>query len=96
MWHSLVNRVQNTGPRVLRACEHALILPHGSVFMKTAVGVPEASFDVATCRHGLMYMPEPVAALRTLHKALNQQVGSLSVPGDLRNAALSLVLLCRS
>jgi len=34
------------------------------------LGVPEASFDVATCRHGLMYMPEPVAALRTLHKAL--------------------------
>jgi SAM-dependent methyltransferase len=34
------------------------------------LGVPNASFDAATCRHGLMYMPEPVAALRTLHKAL--------------------------
>src|SRR6266849_1230808 len=34
------------------------------------LGVPEASFDIATCRHGLMYMPEPVAALRTLHTAL--------------------------
>jgi SAM-dependent methyltransferase len=34
------------------------------------LGVPEASFDVTTCRHGLMYMPEPVAALRTLHTAL--------------------------
>jgi len=33
-------------------------------------GVPDASFDAATCRHGLMYMPEPVAALRTLHQAL--------------------------
>jgi SAM-dependent methyltransferase len=34
------------------------------------LGVPEASFDIATCRHGLMYMPKPVAALRTLHTAL--------------------------
>ena len=34
------------------------------------LGVPDASFDAATCRHGLMYMPEPVAALRTLHTAL--------------------------
>ncbi len=33
-------------------------------------GVPDASFDAATCRHGLTYMPEPVAALRTLHQAL--------------------------
>jgi SAM-dependent methyltransferase len=34
------------------------------------LGVPEASFDIATCRHGLMYMPEPVAVLRTIHTAL--------------------------
>ncbi len=33
-------------------------------------GVPDASFDAATCRHGLMYMPEPVATLRTLYQAL--------------------------
>ena len=34
------------------------------------LGVPDASFDVATCRYGLMYMPDPVAALQTLYKAL--------------------------
>jgi ubiquinone/menaquinone biosynthesis C-methylase UbiE len=34
------------------------------------LGVHDASFDGATCRHGLMYMPEPVVALQTLHTAL--------------------------
>jgi SAM-dependent methyltransferase len=34
------------------------------------LGVPDASFDAVICRHGLMYMPEPVAALQTLHTAL--------------------------
>jgi len=35
--HPLVNRVQNTMPYILRVCSHARVLPHGSVFMKTAV-----------------------------------------------------------
>jgi SAM-dependent methyltransferase len=37
---------------------------------ETALAVPPGSFDVATCICGLMYMPEPVAALRALHAAL--------------------------
>jgi SAM-dependent methyltransferase len=32
--------------------------------------VPAASFDVATCSFGLMYMPDPVGALRAVHQAL--------------------------
>lgn len=34
------------------------------------LGVPDASFDAATCRFGLMFMPEPTEALRALHRAL--------------------------
>ena len=34
------------------------------------LGVPGESFDVATCRLGLMFMPDPVAALRELRVAL--------------------------
>jgi SAM-dependent methyltransferase len=34
------------------------------------LGVPDESFDVATCRLGLMFMPDPVAALRELRAAL--------------------------
>lgn len=33
-------------------------------------GVPPESCDAATCRLGLMFMPGPVAALRTMHDAL--------------------------
>lgn len=33
-------------------------------------GVPAGSFDAATCRLGLMFMPDPAAALRELHRAL--------------------------
>ena len=34
------------------------------------LGVPGEDFDVATCRLGLMFMPDPVAALRELRVAL--------------------------
>lgn len=34
------------------------------------LGVPPNSFDIATCRVGLQYMPDPVAALRAVHTAL--------------------------
>lgn len=37
---------------------------------ETSLGVAPASVDVATCLFGLMYMPEPVAALRALREAL--------------------------
>ena len=34
------------------------------------LGVPPESFDAATCRLGLMFVPDPVSALRELRKAL--------------------------
>jgi ubiquinone/menaquinone biosynthesis C-methylase UbiE len=34
------------------------------------LGVAPESFDAATCRFGLMFMPAPVAALRAIHDAL--------------------------
>jgi SAM-dependent methyltransferase len=34
------------------------------------LGVAAGSFDAATCRFGLMLMPEPAAALRAVHEAL--------------------------
>lgn len=37
---------------------------------ETDLGVEPASFDAATCRWGLMFMPDPVAALRQLWSAL--------------------------
>ncbi len=33
-------------------------------------GVPDAAFDAVTCRHGLMYMPDPSAAVAAWVKAL--------------------------
>ena len=37
---------------------------------ETESGMAPESFNLATCLFGLMYMPEPVAALRALHTAL--------------------------
>lgn len=37
---------------------------------ETRLGVPDASFDVATCRAGLQYMPERLGALRAVYRAL--------------------------
>ncbi|HEX2313136.1 MAG TPA: methyltransferase domain-containing protein [Thermomonospora sp.] len=34
------------------------------------LGVPPASFDAATCRAGLQYMPDRIAALRAVYEAL--------------------------
>lgn len=34
------------------------------------LAVPNASFDAITCRHGLMYMPDPLSVLRVLQDAL--------------------------
>lgn len=34
------------------------------------VDVPEGSFDAATCRWGIMFMPEPVRCLQQAHRAL--------------------------
>jgi SAM-dependent methyltransferase len=35
-----------------------------------ALGVPEASFDAAVCRLGLMFFPDPLRGLREIHRAL--------------------------
>lgn len=35
-----------------------------------ALGVPDASFDVALCALGLMYVPDPFAAVREMRRAL--------------------------
>jgi ubiquinone/menaquinone biosynthesis C-methylase UbiE len=37
---------------------------------ETDLGVEPGSFDAATCRWGLMFMPDPVAALRAIKDAL--------------------------
>lgn len=37
------------------------------------LGVDDGAFDAATCRFGLMFMPEPVGALRALHAALGPE-----------------------
>lgn len=34
------------------------------------LGVPEASFDAAVCRLGLMFFPNPLQGLREMHRAL--------------------------
>jgi SAM-dependent methyltransferase len=34
------------------------------------LGVPEASFDAAVCRLGLMFFPDPLRGLREMHRAL--------------------------
>jgi ubiquinone/menaquinone biosynthesis C-methylase UbiE len=34
------------------------------------LGVPDRSFDAATCRFGLMFMPDPARALATVRRAL--------------------------
>jgi len=41
-----------------------------AITAETDLELPPASFDVATCIFGLMFMPEKVAALRSLREAL--------------------------
>jgi len=47
---------------------------YGNVQTKVADGedlaVPEASFDAAICRLGLMFFPDPIRGLREIHRAL--------------------------
>lgn len=39
------------------------------------LGVPEASFDAAVCRLGLMFFPDPLQGLREIHRALRPGAG---------------------
>lgn len=34
------------------------------------LGLPDAGFDAATCRLGLMFLPDPLAGLREIHRVL--------------------------
>jgi ubiquinone/menaquinone biosynthesis C-methylase UbiE len=39
---------------------------------ETELGVPDGTFDAATCRAGLQYMADPVGALTAMHAALRE------------------------
>jgi SAM-dependent methyltransferase len=41
--------------------------------------LPQASFDAAVCRLGLMLLPEPLQALRAMHRALKPGGGACSM-----------------
>jgi SAM-dependent methyltransferase len=49
---------------------HVTNVEFRTVLNEYELGVPADSFDAATCRAGLQYMPEPGAALRALYEAL--------------------------
>ena len=63
------------------------------------LGVPPASFDAATCRLGLMFVPDPVAALRKLREALvpggRVAVSTWGLPGRNQNFSLPLAAISR-
>ena len=43
------------------------------------LGVPEASFDAAVCRLGLMFFPDPLQGLREVHRALRPGGGACTM-----------------
>ncbi|OYU74084.1 MAG: ubiquinone biosynthesis protein UbiE, partial [Burkholderiales bacterium PBB5] len=43
------------------------------------LGVPEATFDAAVCRLGLMFFPDPLQGLREMHRALRPGGGVCTV-----------------
>ena len=43
------------------------------------LGVPEASFDAALCRLGLMFFPNPLQGLREMHRALRPGGGACTM-----------------
>lgn len=43
------------------------------------LGVPEASFDAAVCRLGLMFFPDPLQGLREMHRALRPGGGACTM-----------------
>jgi SAM-dependent methyltransferase len=44
-----------------------------AVASEGSLDVADAAFDAATCRHGLMFMPDPAGALRALFAALKPE-----------------------
>lgn len=63
------------------------------------LGVTPGSFDAATCRLGLMFVPDPVAALRKLREALvpggRVAVSTWGLPGRNQNFSLPLEAISR-
>lgn len=43
------------------------------------LGVPDASFDAAVCRLGLMFFPDPLRGLREMHRALRHGCGACTM-----------------
>ena len=63
------------------------------------LGIPPESFDAATCRLGLMFVPDPVAALRELRKTLvpggRVAVSTWGLPERNQNFSLPLEAISR-
>ena len=63
------------------------------------LGVSPTSFDAATCRLGLMFVPDPVAALRELHAALvpggRVTVATWGLPERNPNFSLPMQIIAR-
>lgn len=59
-----------------------------------ALGVPEASFDAAVCRLGLMFFPDPLQGLREMYRALRPGAGLCTMvfsrPG--RNPCITILM----
>jgi SAM-dependent methyltransferase len=69
--------------------------------VRTELGleVPPGSFDVVTCRHGLMYMPDPVAAVTAWRDALKPggriAVSTWGPPDALPGFVLAMQIILR-
>ena len=61
------------------AMDNARRAGYGNVQTRVAdaesLGVAEAAFDAAVCRLGLMFLPDPLQALREMHRALKPGAG---------------------
>jgi SAM-dependent methyltransferase len=58
------------------------------------LALPEASFDAAVCRLGLMLLPDPLRALRALHRALKPGGGACAMvfSGPQANPCVALLM----
>jgi SAM-dependent methyltransferase len=58
------------------------------------LGVPEASFDAAVCRLGLMFFPDPLQGLREIHRALRPGGGvcTMVFSGPEKNPCLTILM----
>lgn len=58
------------------------------------LGVPEASFDAAVCRLGLMFFPDPLRGLREMHRALRPGggIGTMVFSRPEKNPCLAILM----